>query len=273
MKRVGILLATALFALSAGAFAQSSWQTTGNTNTDGILGTKSGYNHPIKIVTNGIPRMYIANGGADEHSGYIGINTTTPRQRLHIVNGNILVTRTSAKDIDAPGSTNGSILFGDQSTTTHPYGRWGIEYLNQDGAQGLNFWKTWDENGGVLNYVLFLCEKEPYKGNVGIGTKNPTKKLSVNGSVLAKEVIVSNESTYWPDYVFSSDYELMSLGDLEAFVQANSHLPGVPSAAEVEEEGIKLGEMNTVLLQKVEELTRYVIDLQKQIDELKQGKE
>ncbi len=272
MKRVRILLATALFALSAGAFAQSSWQTTGNANTDGILGTKSGYNHPIKIVTNGIPRMYVANGGADEHSGYIGINTTTPKQRLHIVNGNILVTRTSAKDIDAPGSTNGSILFGDAASTAYPYGRWGIEYLNQDGAQGLNFWKTYDYSGGA-NYVLFLSEKPGCVGNVGIGTKNPTRKLSVNGAVLAKEVVVSNESTHWPDYVFSSDYEPMSLGDLEAFVKANSHLPGVPSAAEVEDEGIKLGEMNAVLLQKVEELTRYVIDLQKQIDELKQGKE
>ena len=266
-------MATALFALSTGAFAQSSWQTTGNTDNNGVLGTKSGSNYPIKLVTNGIPRMYIANGDADVHSGYVGINTVTPKQMLHVVGGNILITRTSAKDDKAPGSTNGSILFGDAASTAYPYGRWGIEYLNQDGAQGLNFWKTWDENGGVLNYVLFLCEKEPYKGNVGIGTKNPTKKLSVNGAVLAKEVVVSNESTYWPDYVFSSDYELMSLGDLEAFVQANSHLPGVPSAAEVEEEGIKLGEMNTVLLQKVEELTRYVIDLQKQIDELNQGKE
>ncbi len=158
MKRVGILLATALFAMSAGAFAQSSWQTTGNTDNNGVLGTKSGSNHPIKIVTNGIPRMYVANGGSDEHSGYIGINTTTPKQRLHIVNGNILVTRTSAKDTDAPGSTNGSILFGDQSTTMHPYGRWGIEYLNQDGATienaecALALWRPghWGTTGGIV---------------------------------------------------------------------------------------------------------------------------
>ena len=72
MKRVSILLVTALFALSTGAFAQSSWQTTGNTDNNGVLGTKSGSNYPIKLVTNGIPRMYIANGGSNEHSGYIG---------------------------------------------------------------------------------------------------------------------------------------------------------------------------------------------------------
>lgn len=271
MKKVRILLAAALFAFSTGAFAQS-WSLTGNDSVSNshFIGTKN--DRPLRLKTNNLQRVFIGAGTGNE-SGYVGINTTSPKQRLHLVNGNILITRTTSKDTDAPGSTNGSILFGDAASTAYPYGRRGVEYLNQDGAKGLNFWKTFDNNGGALNHVLFLSEKQGCVGNVGIGTKNPTKKLSVNGTVLAREEIVSNESTYWPDYVFSSDYELMSLRDLEAFVKANSHLPGVPSAAEVDEEGFKLGEMNTVLLQKVEELTRYVIDLQKQIDGLKQGKE
>ncbi|MCR5190156.1 MAG: hypothetical protein K6C07_01935 [Bacteroidales bacterium] len=66
---------------------------------------------------------------------------------------------------------------------------------------------------------------------------------------------------------------MMTISELESYVNENKHLPGIPSASEVEEEGsVDLGEMNTILLQKVEELTRYIINLQKQIDELKKGK-
>ncbi len=75
--------------------------------------------------------------------------------------------------------------------------------------------------------------------------------------------------TDWPDYVFGEGYRLAPLGEVERYVREHSHLPGVPSTEEVEAEGADLGEMNKVLLQKVEELTLYIIDLQKQIDELK----
>ena len=111
-------------------------------------------------------------------------------------------------------------------------------------------------------------------GNVGIGTNNPQANLAVNGSILAKSVRVNTSSAYWPDYVFGTAYNLMSLKELEQYVNTNRHLPGIPSAQVVEERGdIDLGTMNTLLLEKVEELTRYVIDLQNQIDELKKGKE
>ena len=110
--------------------------------------------------------------------------------------------------------------------------------------------------------------------NIGIGTNDPQAKLAVNGEILAKSVRVNTGSTYWPDYVFGNDYNLMSLRELEQYVNAHKHLPGIPSAQEVEERGnVDLGAMNALLLEKVEELTRYVIDLQNQIDELKNGKE
>ncbi|MBO7459283.1 MAG: hypothetical protein J6T53_00035, partial [Bacteroidales bacterium] len=106
-------------------------------------------------------------------------------------------------------------------------------------------------------------------GNVriGAGTMNPTKALEVNGTIRSKEVIV--EVANWSDFVFDNNYNLMSLKDTESYIKQNGHLPNIPSAAEVEKEGIQLGEMNALLLQKVEELTLYVIELQKQIDELK----
>ncbi len=78
--------------------------------------------------------------------------------------------------------------------------------------------------------------------------------------------------TSWPDYVFSDSHTLMPLNELEAYVNEYSHLPGVPSAKDVEENGADLGEMNKVLMEKVEELTLYIIDLQKQINEMKSNK-
>ena len=71
---------------------------------------------------------------------------------------------------------------------------------------------------------------------------------------------------------FEQDYNLLPLNEVEQYIKQNNRLPNVPSAAEVEEEGVNLGEMNAVLLPKVEELTLYIIDLQKQMDNLKQTK-
>ena len=180
----------------------------------------------------------------------------------------MLISRTSTR---APGSTNGSLLFGNHTTNSAPYGRWGIEYLSEDGANGLNFWKPYmSPTDTTVNYVLFLNDN----GNVGIGTYNPQAKLAVNGEILAKSVRVNTGSEYWPDYVFSSDYELMSLDDLENYIEDNKHLPGIISAEEVGSQGdVDLGEMNVKLLEKIEELTLYIINLQKQIDELKNIKE
>lgn len=78
--------------------------------------------------------------------------------------------------------------------------------------------------------------------------------------------------TDWPDYVFGGGHTLMPLRELETYIGEHSHLPGVPTAEEVEQEGADLGEMNKVLMEKVEELTLYIIDLQKQIDELKSNR-
>lgn len=94
-------------------------------------------------------------------------------------------------------------------------------------------------------------------GNVGIGTTNPTEKLAVNGTIRSKEIKV--ESANWPDYVFEEAYQMKSLPEVEAFIKANKHLPGIPKAAEVQENGVELGEMNRKLLEKVEELTLYLI--------------
>ena len=108
-------------------------------------------------------------------------------------------------------------------------------------------------------------------GNVGIGITDPTEKLSVNGKIRAKEIKV--EITGWPDYVFKSDYKNLSLLNVEQFIKANGHLPGIPSAESIEKEGIDLGEMNKKLLQKIEELTLHLIQQEKEIATLKKKTE
>lgn len=106
-------------------------------------------------------------------------------------------------------------------------------------------------------------------GNVSIGTllsSNPNGyKLAVNGKIGAKEVQVENTSATWPDYVFNQDYKLPSLTEVALYIKQNNHLPEIPSATDIERDGHKLGEMNMLLLKKIEELTLYVIELKNQL--------
>lgn len=106
----------------------------------------------------------------------------------------------------------------------------------------------------------------PGNGNVGIGTLVPSHKLSVNGNIKAKKVIVSQ--TGWPDYVFSNNYKLRSLKDLSTFIKQQSRLPDMPSAADIQQNGLDIGDQHALLLKKVEELTLYIIDLDKRLDNL-----
>jgi hypothetical protein len=104
-------------------------------------------------------------------------------------------------------------------------------------------------------------------GNLGLGTANPTEKLSVNGNIKCKQVEVS--LTGWSDFVFQEDYSLLPLSELDSYISQHKHLPGVPSAYEVITNGNNLGEMDAILLQKIEELTLYVLELKKENEALR----
>ena len=104
---------------------------------------------------------------------------------------------------------------------------------------------------------------------VGIGTEIVGSfKLAVEGKIGAHEVVVTTDG--WADFVFEPDYNLMSLKELETFIKANKHLPEIPTTTEVKENGISIGEMNAKLLQKIEELTLYMIELKKEVEILKE---
>lgn len=122
--------------------------------------------------------------------------------------------------------------------------------------------------GGLADLVVLESKKFTFTSGVGVGlgTSPDTDfatgyRLKVNGKIRAKEVKVE---TNWSDFVFAPDYKLMPLGELERSIQAQGHLPGIPSAQEVGRDGVAVGEMESRLLQKVEELTLYVIQLSKE---------
>lgn len=108
-----------------------------------------------------------------------------------------------------------------------------------------------------------------FASNVGIDTTIPDQKLTVKSKIHAKEVIVDLNVPV-ADYVFKPNYKLMPLPQVEQFVKKNSHLCEIPSATEITKNGLSMGEMQNKLLQKEEELTLYIIELQKQINQLKQ---
>lgn len=106
---------------------------------------------------------------------------------------------------------------------------------------------------------------------VGIRTDNIPDgyALAVNGALAATKVTIKTETSWgWPDYVFSENYKLKSLSEVKEFVEENKHLPDVPSAAEVDENGVDLGNMDAILLKKIEELTLYMIQLEEKNAEL-----
>jgi len=108
---------------------------------------------------------------------------------------------------------------------------------------------------------------------VAVGTASvPTGyKMAIDGKLITEEVKVQ-VSGNWPDYVFKEDYPLLSLEEIQKHIQEKGHLPNMPSAKEVEANGVELGEMNKLLLEKIEELTLYILEQQKEINKLKAKK-
>ncbi|OAN63252.1 hypothetical protein A8B79_15675 [Balneola sp. EhC07] len=190
-------------------------------------------------------------------NGYLGIGTADPLEKLHI----------------SSGTSGDAVLILESDTDNNNEGdNPRIEMLQDGGASGayIGFDQSWGGNWQSDNLfriglrydgndITNAFTIKTQNGNVGIGTTNPDQKLTVKGKIHSEEVIV-DLSVPGPDYVFEEDYDLTTLKELEAYIKANKHLPEVPSAKEMEANGITLGEMNMLLLKKIEELTLHLIE-------------
>ena len=165
-------------------------------------------------------------------SGRIGIGTLNPERPLHVVGNQILST--------GPGA---GFQFRDRGTSDNS-GDW-VWYSVQ------NIARLWRANVGDLLTINT-------SGNVGIGTSAPSSKLAVKGLITTEEIKVQNVTG--ADFVFEESYQLSPLQEVADHIQQHQHLPEIPSATEMQKEGVKLGEMNMMLLQKIEELTLYLIE-------------
>jgi len=194
-------------------------------------------------------------------TGRVGIGTATPRSRLEVKEWipSLSISSDKYTEIMADNEVIGSINFYKHYGIAHAAA---IKLLHAGGptqyAQAhLAFYTT--ETQHPYNSIPNERMRIASNGDVMIGTTlSNGYKFSVNGNIRAKEIKV--ETNNWPDYVFEKGYQFPNLEETENYINTHKHLPDVPAAAVVEKEGISLGEMNKVLLKKIEELTLYLID-------------
>ncbi len=205
--------------------------------------------------------------------GNTGIGTNNPRSKLHVYKGNSGGNPHAFSDITVEDNDNGMISI---LTPNNKNGYFGFGDSEDDYSGGMEYDHAKDRmilrvNNHNHNITI------DSSGNVGIGITNPSEKLTVDGKILCEEVeVVLNVAA--PDYVFEkyytghsnlkSDYVMPTLEDIEAYTKVNHHLPSVPSAKELKEQGLELKEMSVILLQKIEELTLYTIEQEKRIKAL-----
>jgi hypothetical protein len=201
--------------------------------------------------------------------GLVGIGTYTPARQLHVCMVNGYPANSNCQITPPPDPPAGIRLENDIYHNNALSSVWDIIPVSSTPNTSLVI----STPTNSTNTVMTLLDN----GNVGIGTTNFANglnnnyyKLAVNGSIHANEVIVE---TGWGDFVFDIGYKLKSLSEVEQYINKYKHLPEVPSASEVEKDGVNVGKTDAILLQKIEELTLYIIDLSKQVEELKKENE
>lgn len=221
-------------------------------------------NNTISLVSGSTTYLSFSSTNSYLNGGKLGIGTTSPLTDLHVQNsngGSVTLANTSS----TVGLLIGSII---GRGNGYSYNAAKINMNIEDAWSGgnyssrISFWTT-GNNSTILERMRI-----DKNGNVLINKTSQTNtayKLDVNGKIRANEIVVNTSGA---DFVFENNYKLRALDEVESFIKENGHLPEIQSAEEMQESGLSLSEMNTKLLQKVEELTLYLIEQNKQIKNL-----
>ena len=210
------------------------------------VNSKSGQ-APLNVHVDGSTKFKVHSNGSIS----VGAATTGPANGMY-VNGNISVGTTSSSSRLQVNSTSGQAAFIAQVNGSNKL------MVNSNGSVSVGSATTGPANGMYVS------------GSIGIGTTNVNDyKLAIAGKMIAEEVVVKLQAN-WPDYVFEEDYNLKQLDEVKDYIKEYKHLPNIPTATEIAEKGISLGTINTILVEKIEELTLYLIEHQQVISELKE---
>ena len=212
----------------------------------------------------------------------VGIGTTNPQTSLHVVGSGATYEADNSKAITGGGLVIQGNIGGSRSAATGAQ----LEFVLPANPDGTNFWGQariitvpGTSSPGAVGKMILGTRRNINKfgtgyqlyygddliidgaGNIGIGMINPQNKLDVRGKIHSQSVVV--DMLGWSDYVFKKDYQLPSLQEVKAYIDQNQHLPEIPSEQQIAKEGLNLGEMNKLLMKKVEELTLYLIEKDK----------
>ena len=237
------------------------------------------------------PEFQLYNNTIVANNGYVGIGTASPTQKLDVT-GNIIANTILLRDPISTADWNGiwqSGFYQSYNAANAPEtGQWfwglnmnhgsnhetyrynGQIAIKNSSTTPIMYFRSTNVNGmGTWARVVHSEGNQFINGNLGIGTTVPDAKLAVKGDIHAQEVKVDLNGAVAPDYVFKEGYDLRSLQEVQDHIKEHGHLPNIPSAQEMEANGIDLGQMNLKLLEKIEELTLYTLKQEEEIQELK----
>ena len=231
----------------------------------------------IDGIAGGAVNFSVRADGQGYFAGKVGIGNSMPNATLD-VNGNVIMAGSTANLDNRNGGVplsflenTGKMMIGWNRTQSAGE----TDFISNQGGGSVGGFAFYNHsNTGTENQLMWLTGD----GRLILGSSASNignNKLAVGGGVIAEAVTVKLQAN-WPDYVFKKDYQLPSLQEVKTYIDQNQHLPEVPSAEQIAKEGLNLGEMNKLLMKKVEELTLYLIDehkknkgQQEQIDQLK----
>jgi hypothetical protein len=232
--------------------------------------TSNDYNYglKVKVDNDNLKGVALTNDASGEDVFRVYGNGTVEAEKVQIGELSSLNNTLNAElFVDGTTQLNGPIRFTGAPSDIY-WNTWDAQMITPMGSAWVTSEADPDGNHksfGITNSGWFFGVSPENIGSTNVDIKYAAY-LTSNGKWVAREVEVTLDG--WSDFVFEDDYELMTLEEVETFINENGHLPNVPSEAEVLENGVNLGDMDSILLRKIEELTLYIIELEKKVESL-----